>query len=323
MDKYCAGIKGLTLDPRSWSVEHKLMNLSDLLKTHERYTTRSALSGNLGDGYLLKHNPIFRAIRKAVAQAGFRLIDQRFHDYDALSLTQLPHILKKKKIPYCNNVNALKEIEKRAPHVFRWAEVPPLKSNYVMHESAHGVARSLQNRFFKIRKTNARQKKQELILNTLIEESFANSCECIANLYADSDFHDEFLFKNSYIMENETDRKHLRKLAKKVGHRSLFRLLLLAYLFSNFQKTRIEDDEFKRVLRFVGINEVSGVKRVFQIGLRLDPAFTMFTNAFCFRLMGVKENLRQALDFDFLAFLENDLRYQKWIAALEQIIEFD
>jgi hypothetical protein len=302
------------------------MLLEEILRTHQCYPKAPALKGNLGDGYLLAHNSIYKNVRVAMLKAGFKPNAKRFYDYDVLSLTQLPKILKTKIIPYVDNVRPLLEIEKLAPQAFGLNEVPPLRANYLLHEGAHAVAFARRPKALQMRwraKMPARDQ-QILVLNALLEESLANTTECLANLEASTELHDEFLFKNSYIMEKPKDRVLLHAAEKIIGRPALFRLLLIAYLHSNFIKTNMAFEGFDRILKWVFQTqpatrrklkpaEIAQLKKTFQIGLNLDPGFTNFTNAFCFRLLGIEENIYDFLAFDFLKHLEKNKAYQKWI----------
>ena len=305
------------------------LDLRELLKAHNQHSGRDALKNNFGDGYLLCHNRIYRGVRKALKKAGFRLSSTRFGDYETLPLSQLPAILRDRVIPYSDNVSPLRAIEKLAPGAFTWTEVPPLKSNTLLHESAHGVARAFREQVFgpapklPLSRAVSEKKKREVILGALMEESFANTCECLSNLDAHDRIHDEFLHKNSYIMESPRDRAVLREARELLGDRVLFRLLWVSYLHSNFLKVKWDGDLAGRALRFAGVGSrarASVVRGVIRIGLNLDPAFTQFTGSFCFRLMGIRGGIFEFLDFDFMAMLEDEPRYGKWLDALSGVV---
>ena len=305
------------------------LDLRELLQEHDRHTGAGALKNNFGDGYLLRHNRIYRGVRRALKASRFRLSAKRFRDYETLPLSQLPAILRDRVVPYSDNVSPLREIEKLAPGAFTWTEVPPLKSNTLLHESAHGVARTFRERAFgpapklPLSRTASEKRKREVILGALMEESFANTCECLANLDAHSRVHDEFLHKNSYIMESPRDRVVLREARRHLGDRVLFRLLWVSYLHSNFLKVKWDGDRAGRALRFAGVGSrarASVVRGVIRIGLNLDPAFTQFTGSFCFRLMGIRGGIFEFLDFDFMAMLEEEPRYETWLGALNGVV---
>ena len=302
------------------------MLLKNLLAEHFQYSTQKALSKNLGDGYLLAKSPVYRKIREATLKAGFKMSPKRLHDYEVLPLTQLPIILEKRIIPYSDNVNALVEIEATAPKGFNWSEIPPLKANYIMHESAHAIARNLRILHIgKIPKARGTQNIKTLILGTLIEEAYANTVECLSNLDSESEIHDEFLFKNAYIMERPKDRATLRSAQKLIGKHCLFNLLLIGYLHSNFLKIKVNDADFLNLIKYSGVKEVKDLRllrAVFQIGLNLDPGFTQFTGSFCFRLMGVPGNIYEFLDFDFMKEMKKNRHYSEWLESLAAIIGY-
>jgi hypothetical protein len=214
-----------------------------------------------------------------------------------------------------------------APKGFNWSEVPPLKANYIMHESAHAIARDLRiHHIGKIPQARGAQKIKTLILGTLIEEAYANTVECLSNLDSESEIHDEFLFKNAYIMERPKDRVTLRTAQKQFGKTSLFRFLLIGYLHSNFLKMKVSDTELESFAKYSGIKEVADLKllrSVFQIGLNLDPGFTQFTGSFCFRIMGVPGNIYEFLDFDFMKEMKNNPAYSLLLNALADIIGYN
>ncbi len=301
------------------------MKLKDLLTAHGNQKDSTALNDNLGDAYLMNHNWVYRQVREQALILGLRFTSNRFHDYDALSLTQLPKILKEKTIPYCDNVRPLREIEKQAPGVFSWSEVPPLRANYLLHETAHVIVHQLRIKFLgKDSKQRGQKSDEQRVLSVLIEEAFANACESLANADALEGVHDEFLYKNSYVMEKAPARKLIREAIQRYGRRFTFRMLFFSFLHANFVRTQMDGIDFERVLKIASQkNEVTRLsskdtlflKKLFKVGFDLDPAFTLFTNAFCIRLMGVKRDLMDLLQFDFMSYF-NRPHYGQLLAAM-------
>ncbi len=302
------------------------MKLKRFLQLNQKFSPKNTLKQNLGDGFLITHNPVFNRIRKVALKEGFRFSSDRFHDFSVLPLTQLPAILAKKIVPYHDNVSPLLAIEAQMPNSYDLAEVPPLLSNYVMHESAHGIARSLRNRL-----VGKNLKKQDaLVLAILLEESFANACESLANLFSDSPLHNEFLFRNCYMIEDEATRKVLRTSRDIVGVVPTFKLLVLSFLHANYLRERLSGEDLIRTLRLalkdrmperqLNQRQLGVLKRVVETGLDLDPEFTRNTNAFCLRLMGVKGKFPACLAGDFLGQLESNAKFQKLLEAFSEVI---
>lgn len=307
------------------------MKLKKLLSLHDRHAPKGCLKDSFGDGFLMRMNPIFRNVRMAALEFGFQFKSERFHDYDVMSLTQLPRILKEKVIPYRNNVRALREIEKQVPGRFLWRELPPLKPNHAFHESAHGLSRSLRDRFTDRDQQKKKLKpEQDLILGSLIEESFSNACESLANLYIRTEEDHEFFYQNSYVVETPEVKVSLIRSVNRVGLSVTFRILFLSFLFANFLKTKEAMKEFDRVLEIAfsdradELNELRAkdlatLKKVFRVGLDLDPEFTIFTNGFCLELMGVGKNIPRLMQFDFLRAFEAGGKYQRLLWVMSDV----
>lgn len=305
------------------------MLLKEILRAHHQFSDANSIKNNIGDGFLLEHNPVFFNVRTVAKKMGFKYTPERLHDYETLALTQLPIILKKKQIPYLNNVRPLIEIEKNVPNYYSWSEIPPLKENFLLHESAHTVARTVRlKRLGVTTLKNNLSTDQAEALNLLIEEAFANACESTANIFSTTAEHDEFLYKNSYIMEKGRSRIVLRENYKLFGGNCTFKIVFLSFLYANFLKTRSAQKDFKRVRALVfGVKyksktrkEDSILKELFEIGFDLDPAFTISTNQFCLRLHGIKSDFYDVLAFDFLERFETDKKFQSLLNEFAQLI---
>jgi len=298
------------------------MKLKELLQTHDAYTRGPSLRDNLGDGYLLERNPVYRAVRSAAAHAGFKFSKARFFDYDSLPLTQLSKIMSHKTIPYRNTVRPLREVEEQAPGVFSLNDIPPLSANYLFHESAHAAIYPIISKI-PVRSKSQIERERATALHILLAESFANASESLSNIYATDETHDEFLYKNSYIMETVAVRKTLRATADQFGQESLFKILVLSFLHANFLKTKDVAPTFERVISLVfgrPPKHITHLKKVFMGGLDLDPEFTKFTNAFCLRLMGIKSPIQNLFDFDLMKKITADNHYLALLDSMAKII---
>ena len=304
------------------------MKLKTLLHKHDQYSQlKSALRNNLGDGFLIRHNPIYRNIRQHSLKLGFRFTPKRFHDYDVLPLTQLPIILSKQTVPYADNVRPLRDIERSNPGIFDFSDVPMIRPNQVFHESAHGIASVIVSDYLKpSRELNNRER----VLRILIQEAFANACESFSNLYSTTAIHDEFLFKNSYIMEEVHERTLLKESVRILGTHRTFEWVMLSFLYANFIATNHALKNFRRALKLIlgdspeelkklSKHDIRILKSLFKIGFGLDQDFTVFTNGFIFKSMGMKEPLAELLAFDFLTYFEEDARYQECLRTFSKI----
>jgi hypothetical protein len=315
------------------------MLLHALLKEHDKPKSKHALKKNLGDAYLLAHNPIYARVRDAILKAGFKFSSERFYHYDALPLIELPRILAKKIIPYQDNVSPLKEIEAKAKGVFDLTFVTGLKLNYLLHESAHGIARAITKKTLgKHRAKSGLKFEQEIVLRTQIEEAFANTTECMANLYVKDTSgkdsvhpHEEFFQRNAYIFKSVASQELLIVSDSNYGFEITTRLIFFSYLYSNMIKTEMAVDHFDRVLALVYRDDLETfqrlsdddkafLERIFGLGLGLDQQFTVFTNTLCLRLMGLKHEIFDLIAFDFLAVIEKEPRYLACLAKMVTVL---
>lgn len=201
------------------------MKLSRLLEFHSQNATDQGLANNLGDAYLYCNNRIYRNVRDHVLKFGFKFSDEIDPNYLALPLAELENILKNKKIPYFDNVSVLKKIEQNKLGVATWEDVRDnLKKNFLFHESCHACARSLYSR------NSSRLNNR--VLNLLVEESFANTCELLAVLDTEDAAHRIFYEMNSYtaLFEIKTEFKNA---VRDLGMANVAKIIFFGYLHSN------------------------------------------------------------------------------------------
>lgn len=292
------------------------MQLTRLLEIQRDSSLQSqsgllALDRNLGDAYLLQNNRVFRNIRRAASEMGFRFSNERNVAYESLPLAQLEVILKAKQIPYVDNVSALEAIPRDAMPSLAWDDVSDhLKKNYLMHESCHAAVRPLM---LELRRSLQTSKdfsgQQMLVLTILMEESFANACEMIGISDAVDAVHRIFYESNSYFTQFER-RANIAQAMKECGEAEFFQFMLLAYLQSNFLRDGFSDTAFETCLTLVGKSFDPKAKKTLRalakVAFELDPRFRRVTTGFHLRMQGIGSELGRFLDFDFVLALKAD-----------------
>lgn len=290
------------------------MKLSSLLTKHSATTHKSEIIGNFGDSYLLQNNYIYRKIRLKTLALSYMFSDDISPDYLAFPMAQLESVLNNKKIPYINNVRPLIKLNEQTSSILDWDHVVDnIKPNYLFHESCHAVARSFS---FKT------QNVQTQILVTLLEESFANNCEFLAIKDAQDSAHLTFLEMNSYFTVFE-DRTHLKKAVEKYGLTSIFKLMLLSYLHSNFLNDDIDETTFKKIIELSGFNsnpELKVLKSLSENAFALNPRFRYTTTEMYLRLQGIQTPVTEALSFDYLQQVTTDSNLTYMITQLANFI---
>jgi len=294
-----------------------------LLQRHFEVELQEALPENWGDVYLLKHNQIYRQIRRLTLQNRFAYTSNLNEAFSALPLGDLDSFLGKKQIPYLNNVQAIKELEAKRPNQIEWDHiVDNLHKNHVFHESCHAVARSivrpaawsvLNISDFSLDdgSKESRQQKMGLIL---LEESFANACELLAVADVDDSAHKIFFESNSYICMFD-DRVNFKKALAEFDRGSFFKFILLSYFHSNLLFDQFIEDDFKKSLNMsfgdvamLSSQNLKALRALSKNAFALNHRFRQVTTEFYFKLLGYPGRLNQALDFDHWEILDSNIQ---------------
>lgn len=287
------------------------MKLARLLEEHLKSNAAGGLKNNFGDAYLCQNNKIYANIRKACVKANFKFSTDRNEAYQALPLSQLSAILNSKVIPYIDNISVLKQIENQIPKVAVWDDISDnLKKNYIFHESCHAVARSL------ISDRDAGDK----VLNLLLEESFANTCELLAVLDANDGIHRIFYEWNSYTALFE-ERTNLKNAITEIGEEVFMKIIFFGYLHSNYLNDHIDDKQLQRVLRLVAKHPFSSkqmktIKALIKLTFTLNSRFKEVTTRFYMRLSGFNLDYDKIRKTDYLSNFENGTLYGGYVNTL-------
>ncbi len=301
------------------------MKLSRLLELHFAHQNKDSLTDNFGDGLLCKSNKIYSNIRSAAQSGGFRFSSEHNNAYSALPLSQLRNIMDQKIIPYIDNVTVLKSLESQWPQLTAWDDIQDnLKRNFLFHESCHAVARSAA-------KTITIETEPELVLQMLIEESYANTCELVGVVDATEPAHKIFYELNSYSCLIE-QRTFLKSAAKDVGEAALFKFLFMMYLHSNFLMKNLNEAQFAKVVKLSLSQEpgaaapgaippgaIKNLKMLAKICFTLDERFKLVTTRFYLKLSGLKSGQHDLLNFDFMGLILESAAHRKLIDQLVQI----
>lgn len=296
------------------------MKLTTVLNLHSSNTSPNSLKDNLGDGFLIKHNPIFRSIRESALKHGFSFSTEFNPSYQTLPMGQLEAILQSKKIPYSDNVSPLMQLNERAPSMIEWDHVVDnLKPNYLFHESCHAVARSEKPAaLLKLKRPVERSDENLFIAGFLAEESFANTCEFLAIAYAQDTNHRLFLEMNSFFTIFE-DRTLLKKSQDTYGLEAMTKFMFFCYMQSNFLRDSINSSELNQIIEFATFPKTPDtklLKSLAQNAFALNPRFRFTTTELYLRIHGIIDPVQKALDFDPMALIKGHENFLSWINRL-------
>lgn len=297
------------------------MKLSRLLEIHRSAAPGTGLSHNLGDAYLCQNNAVYRRIRQTATELDYSYTDAPDAAYAVLPLSQLRAVLQSRRIPYFDNVSVLQEIEKAIPGQTDWSEIRDnLKKNFLFHESCHAVAHAMAGGL----------PESDLLLKFLLEESFANTCELLGVVDATDAAHKIFYEWNSYTALHES-RRNLELALQDIGAAPVIRWILLSYLHANFLHDQFTEDQLQRALKLAAGGAVSELspgqiktlRALAKICFGLDEQFKRVTTGFYLKLSGVRQDVNQLRNFDYLATLEANQVYLDYIARLAGVLTAD
>jgi hypothetical protein len=290
------------------------MKIKQLLQQNDNAITAIALDKNLGDALLCRFNKIYKNIRQQSLDLGYVFSNEQNDMYAALPLSQLQNILSSKIIPYTDNVSALRQVEKNIPGEAEWDDISDnLKKNFVFHESCHAVARGLASDLIG----------GDKVLNILMEESFANTCELLAVVEADDSFQRVAYEWNSYTALFE-ERTNFKRALQDLTPEVLFKAVFFGYLHSNFLFNHFEQIHLNRVLKHVASFELSAqqlktIKALIKICFTLDEKFKYITTGFYMRLSGLHLPTSELNNFSYFENFEKNPNYLKYVDQLLKV----
>lgn len=255
-------------------------------------------------------------MRKDAQLFGFRYTAASA-EHIALPFLQLESILKTQNIPYVDNVTALENLVSQFPNL-SWLDLAPhLKKNYIFHESCHAVARSYFRQDKNSKNNDPNETAEGQILQILLEESFANTCELMAMLDVRSLEHEIFYAQNSYTWLPEV-RSNMRKINEQIGEEALMQLIVIFYLYSNFLKDSISEKDLSELISLLELKKFESqsmktLRSLIRVAFTLDYEFRTVTTGLHLKLLGLNVDLQK---FDILRELRNNKKNIEMINSL-------
>lgn len=282
------------------------MKMRVLLDQHQKFSA-AGLPGNMGDGYLMTHNSVFRRIRDEALKCGYVFSNERDHAYESFPLLQLDEILLKKTLPYSNNVYVFEKLSPAALDAITWEDIDGnLKRNFIFHEGCHAVVRTLADKIFVPLPAGVSEleRQQQRALGMLLEESCANACELLGMIDASDAIHKNFYEMNSYICEFQM-RTQFKNAVEELGFPLVMRFMVLSYLNANFLRERIEEADFQAMLKIssegpLDSKYIKTLRALSKVAFHLSERFRQQTTAFHLRLAGIKTPTKDLFNFNFL-----------------------
>lgn len=285
------------------------MKTTRLLALHRNSNTKKSIKAILGDGYLLSKNFIYKNIRNYSERIGYKYVEG-WIDYANNPLSELPKIIKEKKVPYKQTAVILEKIDAQNRNAFNVDEVISFLKSSHFHEAAHCIADHLTTSI----KDRPLKKK---VLKILLCESFANAVESFSTALAIDQNHQIFLTMNCYMPILKKVDQSKRLVIKKLGHETAFLFILYAYIYSNFlykvfDVTMLIDlfDQIKPDLKLS--SELKKHCIVWATdAVRLNNGFRLITTGYYFKSHRIKGDVFSILDFDFLQLIKRNPEFHQ------------
>ena len=296
------------------------MNYIETLITTEQklFPMKSAIKSVLGDAFLLKENHTYRTRRETAGQLKIKFKEAGI-SYHLASLLCLPKILKTKTVPFVENKIALASLKiPRGTISIEDLNFLGIKENHLLHETSHVIMWDISRRNLDLKKETG------LMTAYLLSESYANYSETIANIYATTELHQNFLSLNSFWSHSEKEVQLLQKFREKHGSLITNTALFLCFLYSNFLYKKISIYECEGIRIFLGQTaanlRVTEIQKLFKISSQLNTHFIMKTGEIFWKTIGIKDNLFESLDFDPVEFI---LKHSKLHHSLLNLLAKD
>jgi alkylated DNA repair dioxygenase AlkB len=269
-----------------------------------------ALTDALGDSYLCAHNRIYGVIRRKALAYGYRYesgsLDPLFTDYSVFALSCLGRIISRRTVPYFQTRTVLERLDRDQP--VRYVSLrflrSNLKSNYILHESSHGVAHeTLAPNPYRVNgPTDSAQ--ISTIINALAEEAFANTVERLASMEAQSHLHQSFFAWNSYMASDTADRAVLEKAHERLGDEVTFYLLWFGHVIANLYPKEPPEDLTLGLLDRIGAANTATSRNLVRMALNLNLAFRAETNPSYFQMQGLRSEYEKLCRLPVEAYLD-------------------
>lgn len=295
------------------------MLLKDVLAFHHSYPADHSHRDILGDGYLMRSNPVYRNVKLSALKMGCEYVEA-YPRYLLLPFHELQKIVATKKVPYVPAAKLMEEVENARPETFTLGEVP-MPESYHLHESAHVIADQIVGAV----KTKT---PEERILQSILCESFANTVDALACVPAVDDMHLYFISQNSYMKPQMKVMQAMSRLNEALGFRFVFMLTYLTYVHANFLTAPMKSKSVKELAAEYASEAkltpklLKDCQTVCALGDKLDPQFRILTTGNYLKMEGFEGEVYDLLNFDFRAILKKNPDFMKAIHSLADSIQY-
>lgn len=273
------------------------MLFSEVLDVHRSFHQDGCLEDILGDGFLIQSNPVYRKVRAFSLKLECKYVPA-YPEYLLMPFFELPRIIERKEIPYVPAARLMSIVETDRPESFSIEDVA-IPESYHLHEAAHVIA----EHFLDDIKLSS---PEEQILRSILAESFANTVDALACMFAVDDIHTLFIEKNSYMHPRKKIIRAMAAIKESMGFQFGFMLTFFTYVHANFLTGPLTKKAIDELIgryapvRKIGVSLQKDIRTVCAIGELLDSQFRVTTTGNYFKQQGFEQEIGDLLDFPFM-----------------------
>lgn len=266
----------------------------------------------------MQANPVYRNIKNYALKIGCKYTEA-WTQYLLMPFHALGDIVATKTIPYVPSGRLIKGVEEKRENALTTEDMS-IPESYHLHEAAHVIAEHL---FAGSRFTDPREK----ILKTIVCESFANTVDALACVFATDEVHQFFLQHNCYMHPSKKNVDVMVRLLKNLGPRATFIFTVVAYMHANFLQEEMSSPRLIKELgaRYAPEVKVSGkilkdCEALGKIAEKLDPLFRIQTTQMYLKLEGYRGEIYELLDFPFMEVFDANPVFRKAMEAMADVV---
>lgn len=288
------------------------ITLAELLELDRTSAAPGSLTDVVGDGYLFRNNDVFRRVRQAAREAGFRYTKADPGGYFGFPLAALETVLRSRSIPYRPTRPALVALERSRPGFFALSDLRLNRPtpNYLLHESAHAVAfDALFGRPPNVRTALADPAR---LIDVQLGEAFAMTAEYLAACWVSGTAHAWFFSIHSY-RHRVPQKKAVGEIIEELGLEAVARLLCGAFLYNVFLVERLDRGALARLLEFAELEPIgrrTALERKLRSSLNrlmvMSPEFRRDTTRLFLASLGYSRNVERVLAADPFVLAQKD-----------------
>jgi hypothetical protein len=225
--------------------EAATLSIRTVAAAHRSARARKALFDVLGDGFLYRHNPVFRSIRDEALRRGFRFQRDTSGHLSVDRLLRLQQMLRSKVIPFHASARPVLALAGGPMARMPFVHAPLQFPDRLMHEASHGIADDILRLQ---RLAPGRRRAHAFIARVELGESFANAIEATAGTFCEPGPYAAFFANSINLVPKPGFNRGFQAIAEHVDAPTALRFAIACYFMINALQHEVTDAELHACL---------------------------------------------------------------------------